>query len=219
KSPLTLIKAPMEQVLKKEHDYPDISFELQMMNKNTARLLELTHQLLDFRKIETSGWQLQKTPIKLADFIEDRYQAFLPLANQKRIRFELSLQLGNLLIYNDEDALQKTVDNLLNNAINYSYRLIKVSGKRRNDKEVELLIENDGKAIPPEQWDRIFLPFVRLQQDKSRTGSGIGLALARSCSQLMGGSLRIIRSDAQLTSFQLILPLQPPTHTPSFSTP
>lgn len=219
KTPLTLIKAPMEQVLKKENEYPGISFELQMMNKNTARLLELTHQLLDFRKIETSGWPLQISSIRLADFIEDRYQAFLPLANQKRIRFDFSNKLNNLIIYNDEDALQKTIDNLLNNAINYGYRYINLKAQLNFKDEVEIFIENDGKLIPADQWDRIFLPFVRLQQDKSRSGSGIGLALAKSCTQLMGGSLQIIQSDPRLTVFKLVLPVNSPVSNPLNSTP
>ncbi|WP_290797903.1 ligand-binding sensor domain-containing protein [Flavihumibacter sp. UBA7668] len=218
KTPLTLIKAPMEQVLKKENEYPGISFELQMMNKNTARLLELTHQLLDFRKIETSGWPLQISPISLPDFLEERYLAFLPLANQKRIRFDHSIQLNKLILYNDEDALQKTIDNLLNNAINYGHRFIILKARLNNMEEVEIFIENDGKPIPADQWDRIFIPFVRLKQDKSRPGSGIGLALAKSCTQLMGGSLQIIQSDPQLTVFKLVLPINPPVSNPINST-
>ena len=61
KTPLTLIKGPLEKVLKKAGDIPEIKDSLQIMEKNTNRLIDLTNQLLDFRQTEIKGFSLNFT--------------------------------------------------------------------------------------------------------------------------------------------------------------
>ncbi|MFI5131239.1 MAG: two-component regulator propeller domain-containing protein, partial [Chitinophagales bacterium] len=80
KTPLTLIKGPMEKIMKKNGHVTDISGHLKLMEKNTNRLIELTNQLLDFRKTETRGFSLNFVKTNISTILEDTYNSFKVLA-------------------------------------------------------------------------------------------------------------------------------------------
>ena len=211
KTPLTLIKAPMEQILKKNLDKGALSFELSMMERNTNRLLELANQLLDFRKIETSGYQLSLTKIEMLDFLNDRYQSFKPLAVQKKVNLSIQLPDAPIFAMADADALQKITDNLLSNALSYCNHHVKIIllPFDRLKPQVTIHFCNDGMGIPPEMLEQIFQPFFRVQRSRNKSGSGIGLALAKSLAEMHNGKLSVASSTQQMTIFELTLPCLP----------
>ena len=95
----------------------------------------------------------------------------------------------------DKEAIIKVLSNLFSNALKYAgtYAHLYLSA---DDEESSLLIvmDNDGEVIPLEMRDNIFLPFVRYRDgNKVESGTGIGLALARSLAELHGGSLVMVR--------------------------
>jgi signal transduction histidine kinase len=89
KTPLTLIKGPLEKVMKKAGDIPEIKDSLRIMEKNTTRLVDLTNQLLDFRQTEIKGFSLNFTKENIPELIEDTFISFKPLAEQKNLQFIL----------------------------------------------------------------------------------------------------------------------------------
>lgn len=209
KTPLTLIKAPMEQILNKGLENYAFEYELNLINRNTNRLLELTHQLLDFRKAETSAYQLTLQKININDILEDHYQRFLPLAQQRNLDLQLILPPSTQFVLADNDALQKMVDNLLHNALNYCSKFVSIrleSGRKHSDFVVIKFI-NDGPAIPAALQEKIFQPFFRIESSKNKSGTGIGLALAQSLTHLQKGKLELIESNDGQTIFLLQMPL------------
>src|SRR6185436_288755 len=76
KTPLTLIKGPMEKIMKKNGHAVDMSGNLKLMEKNTNRLIELTNQLLDFRKTETKGFSLNFVKTNISMLLQDMYNSF-----------------------------------------------------------------------------------------------------------------------------------------------
>ena len=99
-------------------------------------------------------------------------------------------------------------DNLLRNALNYSYpsTVVRVSLEER-ERELELNFENQGNTIPPEKLQRIFEQFFRLDTSRGTKtgGSGIGLAIAKEITQLHGGQITAFSEDNWIR-FQIILP-------------
>ena len=89
KTPLTLIKGPMEKIMKKNGHAVDMSGNLKLMEKNTNRLLELTNQLLDFRKTETKGFSLSFVKTDISAIVEDMYNSFKVLAEPKNLIYQL----------------------------------------------------------------------------------------------------------------------------------
>ena len=211
KTPLTLIKAPMEQILKKGLANGALSFELSMMERNTNRLLELANQLLDFRKIETSGYQLSLSKMEIQDFLNDRYQSFKPLAEQRKVSLTIQLPDEPIFILADADAMQKITDNLVYNALSYCHHKVKIILFPVDLQHPAVTIHfcNDGPGIPQEMTEQIFQPFFRIQHAKNKSGSGIGLALAKSLAEMHNGTLSVASSTQQMTIFELILPCLP----------
>lgn len=209
KTPLTLIKAPMEQIIKKGiHNY-EFEYELNLINRNTNRLLELTNQLLDFRKAETSAYQLSLQKISMNEILEDHYQRFLPLAQQRNIDLQIMLPSTAMFVLADSDALQKMVDNLLHNALNYcsKYVSLKLEKSKLKPNHISIKFINDGPAIPAALREKIFQPFFRIESSKNKSGTGIGLALAQSLTHLQNGSLELIESNDGQTIFLLQMPM------------
>jgi len=208
KTPLTLIKAPMEQIINKGLYKNEFEYELNLINRNTNRLLELTHQFLDFRKAETSAYQLSLQKININEILEDHYQRFLPLAQQRKLDLKIALPAMPLYILADSDALQKIIDNLLQNALNYcsQYVLVKLENSTDRPNHIAIKFINDGLAISPSFKEKIFQPFFRLESSKNKSGTGIGLALAQSLTHLQNGTLELKESNDSQTIFVLQLP-------------
>ena len=85
RTPLTLMKGPLEKVIKRSDDNPDIKNNLKIMERNTNRLIDLTNQLLDFRQTEIKGFSLNFVRANISELLEDTFTGFKFLAEQKNI--------------------------------------------------------------------------------------------------------------------------------------
>jgi signal transduction histidine kinase len=208
RTPLTLIKGPMEKVMRNHHTDPSILNNLRIMQRNTDRLLNLTTQLLDFRKTETNGFSLNFVKADIAFILQENVLRFKSAAEQKHIHFRISAQ-PKLLAYIDIEALNKIISNMLNNAIKYADSYIEIVLKEPAESEsvFKVIISNDGPVIPDEMSEKIFESFFRLNENGRETGTGLGLALARSLAELHNGTLRLIKSKRNMNTFELTLPM------------
>ena len=210
RTPLTLIKAPLDHVLMTEDVSDSVKDNLQIMSKNTGRLLNLTNQLLDFRKTESEAYLLNLQTQNVTELIRDTMLRFTPLAKHKNITLETDLPEQDMFVQMDKEAFLKIVSNLLNNAMKYGdhYVRLEASIKENDKKEFYLLVENDGDLIPESYKEDIFKPFVQIdpEEDQRVSGTGIGLALATSLAELHGGSLSL-QNDATYNRFLLKLPV------------
>ncbi len=216
RTPLTLIKAPLEKVVKKTRDLPVVQQHLQTMERNTERLLELTNQLLDFRKTEVQGYQLRFTPVDIGELLRENAQGFKLMAAQKKIRLKLTLPTSPCIATVDREAVTQIISNLLTNALKYADQCIEMMLQKQlpADSSFTILVKNDGYLIPMEMRERIFETFVRLKATNNQQGSGLGLALARSLALLHNGNLRLATPEQEMNVFVLTLPLeQPQSHT------
>ena len=215
RTPLSLIKAPLDNVLSLDNIPNNLKDNLEIMSKNTDRLLNLTNQLLDFRKTESNAYKLNFVSCNISELVHETYIRFTPLAKQRDITFEEILPERDLYAYVDKEGLTKIISNLLNNAIKYSGTYVKVkleiSDNKDNNKRQEFHITtvNDGVTIPKHLIEEAFKPFVQLENNERRMkapGSGIGLALARSLAELHQGSLEYEDVNAE-NCFRLVIPV------------
>lgn len=210
RTPLTLIKGPMDKVMDKACDVPGIETSLKIMQRNTNRLIDLTNQLLDFRQTEIKGFRLNFIKTNISEFIEDIHSSFRSLAEQKNLDYSIHLPKVDLHAYVDPDALNKIISNLYSNAVKYAQNKVDVRLllPRKNDNSFSIIIKNDGFLIPYEMKDKIFEPFFRLKETKMLRGTGIGLALSRSLAELHKGNIVLEAPQEKLNVFKLTLPLQ-----------
>lgn len=137
RTPLTLIKSPLENVLASAHLDENIKDDLEIMDLNTNRLLDLVNQLLDFRKTETKGFKLNFMDYNLSDILQAIYKRFTSLARERGLRFTIE-SIDDLHASIDKEGFTKIISNLFTNAIKYSDTYIHV--KLRLDKSSNLLI-------------------------------------------------------------------------------
>lgn len=207
RTPLTLIKSPLENVLSSKSVSDEIRDDLEIMDLNTNRLLDLVNQLLDFRKTETQGFQLNFVECDVSDILQKTCKRFRLSARQKELEFVIDSP-ETVYASVDKEGLTKIISNLLSNAIKYSETYIRVRLYVEEDKLL-FSVCNDGPVVPAKMREEIFKPFIQYKEGvlSSVSGTGIGLALARLLAELHEGAL-YMEDSMECNCFLLSLPLK-----------
>ena len=211
RTPLTLIKGPVDNLLEKIEEVPEIKEDVLMMDKNTNRLIALITQILDFRQTETKGFSIDFNSVNITEILKENHSIFFPLAAKKKLAYTIQTPSNDIIAFADEEALNKIFSNLLSNAVKYakekvSIRLLPLTN---SVDYFTIEIENDGLMIPPEMREKIFEPFYRLKETIKKQGTGLGLALARSLAELHNGRLYLKDTQPGINIFVLSLPVKP----------
>ena len=134
---------------------------------------------------------------------------FYPLFNSHGNTIQLNVD-ENMTIYGDSTQLARVFNNILKNAIAYSYpkTCIKIWTKN-TDVNVHIYFQNKGKTIPEKKLNTIFEKFFRLDESRATNtgGAGVGLAIAREIITLHGGEITA-KSENELTTFDVSLPIK-----------
>ena len=200
-----MIKGPLDNILAKDNLDPRIARDLNIMSRNTDRLLVLVNQLLDFQKIEKENLSLDLSRQNVAAILEDVYSRFSVSMSQLQKDCTLEITDRDMYAMVDAEAFTKIVSNMLSNAMKYSERKIRIRLYRSGDM-LCLSVSNDGELVPPDKREAIFAPFFRGTSTSEKTGTGIGLHLARSLAELQHGTLEM-GPDLSENEFILELPL------------
>ncbi len=206
RTPLTLIKAPLEKAMLSD-DLEDIKKNFELMQKNTDRLLNLTDQLLDFRKIEKQGLKLNFVKANLSTILPEIYALFKPYAEERVANYILILPPTPLYAYIDLEAFHKIMSNLINNAVKYAHHFVQIELRDLpvGANKFSIEVKNDGVLIPADAYENIFTPFFRMEE-KNHKGSGLGLPLAKSLAEIHNGTITVV-PDRRYNVFALNLPV------------
>jgi signal transduction histidine kinase len=208
RTPLTLIQGPMENIMNYVDDVPEIKSNLKIMERNTKRLLDISDQLLDFRRIEEKGFSLNFESINITEILQDLHTSFHFLALQHDVDYDLYLPVKNFYCDVDPDSVHKILSNLYSNAIKYSSKKVQVKFiPLDQENKFQIEISNDGFLIPSEMKEKIFEPFFRLKETSMLKGTGIGLAISRTLTELHKGTLQLKDSKNGMNVFVLELPV------------
>ena len=133
---------------------------------------------------------------------------FHPILTEKNLEWDLQIP-ENIEIVCDRDKLERAIDNLIRNAINYSYAGTTIFfSLTQLDEQVRICVQNKGQTIPPEKLERIFEQFYRLNAARSSDtgGAGLGLAIAKEIIELHHGTISA-HSENETIQFLVQLPL------------
>ncbi len=210
------LKTPLTSVigyLTLLRDEPQISQELRAKYTGIAldkaeRLEDLINEFFDITRFNLTKLTLEPESVNLTRMLEQITFEFNPVLTEKSLRWDLHL-VPDVRPVCDPDKLERVFDNLIRNAINYSYTnaAIFVAMEQSGD-HVTVRIENHGRTIPPEKLDRIFEQFFRLDTSRSSStgGSGLGLAIAKEIVELHGGTVTA-ESAYERIVFNVVLPM------------
>ncbi|HTM93033.1 MAG TPA: two-component regulator propeller domain-containing protein, partial [Flavisolibacter sp.] len=215
RTPLTLILSPLEKIIGQTPN-EEQKQQLNLVQRNAKRLLNLVNQLLDFRKIEVQEMKLHPAIGDIVAFSQDICHSFMDIADKKNIRFAFSPNIDHLEIYFDKDKLEKILFNLLSNAFKYTHNggdvqvVMTYSQSTNNEGDGTLAIEvkDTGIGIPSDQQQKIFERFFQTDVPESMVnqGTGIGLAITKEFVKLHNGVITVKSEPEKGTCFTVLLP-------------
>ncbi len=209
RTPLSLILAPLEELIEQPKLGTAVKQPLKMVQKNALRLLRLLNQLIDFRKIEFNKMQVTATPTDIVAFVNEIIQTFKPIAEKRNIDCRLLTTERSLEIWADESMLDKIFFNLLSNALKFTpdngFITIHIQ-KNALTNSVDLLVEDNGIGMSPEETKQVFDIFYQGDYGKHK-GSGLGLPLVKELIDLHKGSIRVNSQKGKGSTFTIVLPL------------
>jgi signal transduction histidine kinase/DNA-binding response OmpR family regulator len=211
RTPLTLILAPLEDLLKKKVTGKERDVLL-LMKRSCGRLLELVNQLLDLSKLESGKMQLKVKLGNIVTFHEMITSSFSSLAEQRKINYVNKIMTGNERIWFDPDKLEKIILNLLSNAFKFTPAkgTVTLEMSLREESTLLITVSDTGSGIPLGEQEDIFLPFYQTQQTSENfvQGTGLGLPLVKELVRVYGGTIRLESVVSQGTTFFIELPVR-----------
>jgi two-component system sensor histidine kinase KdpD len=213
RTPLAAAKAAVSTLLSWDIDLSlDDRRELLLAaDTSLDRLTALVDNLLDMSRLQLGAMSIDLQPTAIDEVVSRALDDLGP--DGKRVQIEPAEDLP--LVLADPGLLERVLSNVAGNALRYSPtdRPPHVTSSRLGDR-VEVRVIDRGPGIPPEEWDRIFLPFQRLGDTDNSTGIGLGLALSRGLTEAMGGSLEPEETPGGGVTMVVSLPAVP-AHTPA----
>ena len=199
---LTLLKDEPDLSTEKRVQYTKIAYD------KAVRLEQLINEFFEITRFQLTKMTLEKTIINLSRMLEQTASEFLPVMEEKNLSWELSIE-PDIHLSCDPDKLARVFDNLIRNAIFYSYEdsILKLA-MSRVENNAWIRLENSGKTIPKEKISHIFEQFYRLDEARSTStgGAGLGLAIAKEIVELHGGHIEAESLDETIR-FLIWLPI------------
>jgi len=207
RTPLTLILSPLEDMLGNARQKAVGGKNLILIHKNVTRLLKLVNQLIDYRKIEYDKMKIKASPVDLIAFVRDIMEAFRSVAIKKGIDLRLISDEKELIVWFDVNMLDKVIFNLLSNAFNFTDAEGRIYAEiKKNGANALINVSDTGIGMSAECAAHIFELFYQ-GDERSKKGSGLGLALSNELIQLHHGNIRVNTHELSGTTFTVTLPL------------
>lgn len=177
-----------------------------VLNKS-IRLEELINEFFEMARFNFSHMTLEVSNVNMSVMLEQILYEFQPVFTEKGLTYNLNAE-KNVNVFCDVEKMERVFDNLIKNAVNYSYEgtEINISLNRENQNGMKLIVENHGKTIPPEKTDKIFEQFFRMDssRDSKTGGTGLGLAVVKEIVNLHNGTVTC-ESEYELIRFTLTI--------------
>ena len=211
RTPLTLIKAPLGEILKNEQLTEQGTTNLNLAIQSTDNLSELANNLMNFQKEELYSSRILVTQHELNQYIQGYMQQFKAYAEQKGIDFQYKSSFSSLEVWIDQNKIDSILQNLLSNALKYTSKggsVIIEAG--HNKSRWTLIIKDTGIGIPKEDQKKLFKFLFRGSNATNQliTGSGVGMLLTYRLIKNHEGKISFTSTENVGTTFQLSFPIR-----------
>ncbi|WP_239004723.1 sensor histidine kinase [Paenibacillus tepidiphilus] len=198
RTPLTSILGYI-QLLEAESITPEEKREYVAYVKNRARRLQaLLNDFFELSVIESLDYPLQTEKLGMTALLSDILVGFYDAFNEKGITPEIRLPEENVFLYTDESAVRRVIENLLINTVKHAGGQVNISFAEQQETAV-LTIVNDAQALAGSDVSLLFDRFYTADRTRSAQSSGLGLSIAKSLMNKMGGTLAAELHGEQLT--------------------
>lgn len=210
KTPVAGIQALAESLsLALRHDLGRAERMVGRIEHEAARLARLVRDLLDLARLEEAGELVERRRVDVVEIVNAQIERVSGAALRQQIRITTDMPGSSPVVAAPED-LRTIVANLLENAVRYNRRGGSVAVRlSRADGRVVFEVVDTGEGIPPQDRERIFERFYRVDKARSRAagGTGLGLSLVRHATQRLGGTLAVDSELGVGSTFRVELPV------------
>jgi signal transduction histidine kinase/ligand-binding sensor domain-containing protein/DNA-binding response OmpR family regulator len=219
RTPLSLILIPLESLMGTNEVPTGLRERIFTAYKNADRMKRLVNELLDFNKLEVENIKLNVQHGELVQFIMETSSAFNEMAVKRSIKFAVNSDTPMIMGWFDRDKLERMIFNVLSNAFKFTADTgeikLQISTKHSVNNDgtlwrcIELVIEDNGIGILPEELPRIFEKFYQAKSSFkiSSPGTGIGLSLTKALVELHHGTITVESVPDHATIFTISLPI------------
>lgn len=190
RTPMTLITSPLGDLMSEDND-PHRNAIYATIKRNAERILHIVNQIMDMRKIDKGQMKMQMQETNIVGFINEICSLFAYTARNKGINLSFMHDgIDKLSAWVDRTALDKVMMNLLSNAMKYTPNGKNVViGLTKDNEKFQIFVSNDGQQIAEDQLEKIFMRFYQAKGSNTKPGTGVGLDLARSLTELQHGTI------------------------------
>ena len=187
--------ASLSDALSKD-DSLDVKAGLETISSSSKDLIRFVESYRSMMK--------QAPPVRKAVMVEEMMEHVLNL-NKTRLKeqgvtISYTQKTPDLLIYIDESQIMQVLNNLIKNAVQAEANSIRISAELNSEDRTVISVTNNGKPVPLRQQEEIFVPFYTTKPN----GTGIGLSLSRQIMTRHNGSIQLVQSDKNTTTFAMV---------------
>lgn len=212
RTPLTSINGWAETIEDSPEDVETTQMGMEIISRETKRMIRLVNDLLDFSKLQSHRIELELEPIWMNDFLENLYNQFLPRAAQDEVALRLHLGNTDVMIMADDNRLSQVFVNILDNAFKFvkgrAYPEVVIQAHMLDD-QVVMTIEDNGPGMSSEELLRVKEKFYKGSSKQS--GTGLGLSIANEIVALHNGTFYIDSIRGVGTKVSVVLPFEDST--------
>ncbi|MBE2279776.1 MAG: PAS domain S-box protein, partial [Ignavibacteriaceae bacterium] len=198
-------------------DRSDLIKMVRTINKSGNRLLETLNLILTFSKLESDKFEVKIKTVDIIPVINETFDLFINVAAKKELQYVFNTSQQEIFAEIDTGFLQSILNNLINNAIKFTYSgYVKVSASV-NDKTLIIRVEDSGIGISDDDQVNIWEDFRQASEGLSRRfeGTGLGLAIVKRYTNLMGGEISVESEEGKGSTFTLKFPVTKKNETES----
>ncbi|NDV58236.1 hybrid sensor histidine kinase/response regulator transcription factor [Bacteroides sp. 519] len=213
KTPLSMIIAPVSKLLIDVKNQQEKQ-QLEVVQRNAMKLNSLIHQVLDLNRMDNdASSSLILSKVEFVAFAKGILSVYTEgIAKEKNISFEFQSNIPKLYLEVDLIKFESILNNLLSNAYKYTPvggRVILSLKYKEEKQQIELSVSDNGSGIPAKDIPYIFQRFFQSPKTSGKKeGTGIGLYLVKTYTELHGGNIQVISEEETGTTIIITLPVQ-----------
>lgn len=206
RTPVALIIGPLEKIMSNNGAIPEtMRSDLNVIDRNSQRLLSLVNQLLDFRKVEREGISVKLETHNIYEIIHSVSDRFRPFITQQGTRFIVDCPTAEAKVTVDREAITKLVSNLLTNASKYTEDEVELRCQLLpEENRFVITVRDNGCGISNDDKEKIFKPFY--QGSDTKPGTGIGLSIVNNIVEAHNGTIEVESEPGKGSTFIVTLP-------------